>query len=258
MKFALHCGSFPELSISQETDLTTRVGFHGLEVRASKLSRDDISEFFPPRDVSIAMIDVILGVERYPEMELPLPFLKRLLIEGNCNLLQVVVMNGYAQIPWKEQRTRLAATLSELWTEIAISDLRFGLELATFGTCNSIARGMDLLSLVGRERVGLVLDTWHLWRAGIEPEELRGLSSRDVSFVQLSDSSVTLNFEARDTDRREMPGEGLVPVNSFVKELQRIGYDSWACVEVFNSPLPTEARATTCLHLLERFWERKS
>ena len=88
---------------------------------------------------------------------------------------------------------------------------------------------------------GLALDTWHLAKLRIEPDELRRIPSRFVSWVELSDGLYPYMEDRLDEviNRRRLPGEGEFPIRDYVRVCRELGYDGPWGVEVLSEELRT-------------------
>lgn len=86
---------------------------------------------------------------------------------------------------------------------------------------------------------GLAIDTWHLGKLDIDPEELRRIPPRFVSWVELSDGPYGIAEEWLDEviNRRKLPGEGEFPIRDYVRVLRELGYDGPWGVEVLSEEL---------------------
>ena len=86
---------------------------------------------------------------------------------------------------------------------------------------------------------GLVLDTWHLGKLEIEPDDLRRIPPRFVSWVELSDGPYGIAEEWLDEviNRRKLPGEGDFPIRDYVRVCRELGYDGPWGVEVLSEEL---------------------
>jgi sugar phosphate isomerase/epimerase len=86
---------------------------------------------------------------------------------------------------------------------------------------------------------GLAFDTWHLGKMRLEPEELRRIPPRFVSWVELSDGPYEYAEDRLDEviNRRQLPGEGEFPIAEYVAVFRELGYDGPWGVEVLSEEL---------------------
>jgi sugar phosphate isomerase/epimerase len=86
---------------------------------------------------------------------------------------------------------------------------------------------------------GLALDTWHLGKLRLEPDDLRRIPPRFLSWVELCDGPYEYADDRLDEviNRRRLPGEGEFPVAEYVAVCREIGYDGPWGVEVLSEEL---------------------
>jgi sugar phosphate isomerase/epimerase len=86
---------------------------------------------------------------------------------------------------------------------------------------------------------GLAFDTWHLGKLDVEPDDLRRVPPRFVSWVELSDGPFGIADEWLDEviNRRRLPGEGDFPIRDYVRVFRELGYDGPWGVEVLSEEL---------------------
>jgi sugar phosphate isomerase/epimerase len=110
------------------------------------------------------------------------------------------------------------------------------------------ASAWDIVQAVDRPNAGLVLDTFHLARAGCTPQELSSVDPAKVFHVQLCDGPLTprvADYYEEAVTYREFAGEGEMPIAELAGALEDIGAMGHVGPEVFMSALaamtPAEA-----------------
>ena len=103
---------------------------------------------------------------------------------------------------------------------------------------------------------GLAFDTWHLGKLGLEPDDLRRIPSRFVSWVELSDGPYEYAEDRLDEviNRRKLPGEGEFPIAGYVAVLRELGYDGPWGVEILSE----ELRSLPIDQIFDRAYETTS
>ena len=144
--------------------------------------------------------------------------------------------------PFVEPLRRIADEAAALGTRVAIEPLPFGL-------IGSIPQGAKLIRAAGHPSAGLVVDFWHVFRAGTTlPELVRCLDPDMVFGVELSDARAevvgTLFEDTR--DRRTLIGQGAQDVVGFIRAMREGGFDGPWGVEI----LSTEHRQRPLLEAL--------
>ncbi|OOP62338.1 hypothetical protein BMF89_09805 [Arthrobacter sp. SRS-W-1-2016] len=129
-----------------------------------------------------------------------------------------------------EPLRRLAKEASERGTRIALEPMPFSM-------VGSIPAAAELMRSVDMPECGLVVDYWHVFRAGTRLEELsRSVTAEQIFGVELNDADAEIKgtlFE--DTrDNRRLCGEGDQDVAGFITALQAIGFKGPWGVEILS------------------------
>ena len=116
------------------------------------------------------------------------------------------------------------------------------LEPLPFGLVASMPQGAELIRAVGHPAAGLLVDFWHVFRAGTSLPELIELSGSDVRFgIELCDARTqvvgTLFEDTR--DRRTLVGQGDQDVLGFIGAIREIGYTGPWGVEILSVGTPS-------------------
>ena len=118
--------------------------------------------------------------------------------------------------------------------------IRYYLEPLAWTPLSSLADAVAAVDAAERDNVGLVLDFWHLWRAGATPDQLARLDPRVIAGVDLGDSlGVPGEPDPGQASRQVWPGEGRIPLREWVAAIRSTGFDGWWDNELY-SPLHWE------------------
>jgi len=103
---------------------------------------------------------------------------------------------------------------------------------------------------------GLAIDTWHMAKLGIEPDDLRRVPTRFLGWVELSDGRFENMPDLVDetVNHRKLPGEGEFPIRDYVAVCREIGYEGPWGVEVLSE----ELRNLPVEQIFERAYETSS
>jgi len=119
--------------------------------------------------------------------------------------------------------------LRRLADEAADAGTRVALEPLPFALIASMPQGAELMRRAGHEHAGLVVDYWHVFRAGTTLAELAAALDAGMVFgVELDDADAepaagaTLFEDTR--DNRRYPGEGAFDVPGFIRTMADIGF----------------------------------
>jgi sugar phosphate isomerase/epimerase len=115
--------------------------------------------------------------------------------------------------------------------------VRLAFEPEPFTMVNTVPMAAELIRAVDHPRCGLVVDSWHVFRANTSLEDLRAALTSDIVFgVEIDDADeqvVGTLFE--DTiNHRRLCGEGSFNLRGFVEVLRQIGYGGPWGVEIIS------------------------
>ena len=161
---------------------------------------------------------------------------------------------GHDQLTYTANSRQHARRLREAAAVLGDHGLRLGLEYvgprtswvsARYPFIHTLAETRELIAEIGRENVGLVLDSWHWYTAGETAVDLRGLINRDVVACDLNDAPKSIPVDQQQDGVRELPcATGVIDLKAFLRALAAIGYDGPVRAEPFNATvrtLPAEA-----------------
>jgi sugar phosphate isomerase/epimerase len=131
----------------------------------------------------------------------------------------------------------LVEPLRRLTAEAAQRGTRIALEPMAFSTVGRIPAAADLIRKVDMPGCGLVIDYWHVFRAGTTLDELSAsLEAHQIFGVELNDADTEVRgslFE--DTrDSRRLCGQGDQDVAGFIRTLKSIGFEGPWGVEILS------------------------
>lgn len=106
-------------------------------------------------------------------------------------------------------------------------------------------QSLEIVNAVGRSNVGILLDTWHHYAFGSQPEDILLAQDGQIFMVHVSDCPAREPGKAVRSESY-LPGDGVVPITDILRNLKKIGYDSAVSVEVFD-PAVQSMPAGECL-----------
>lgn len=95
------------------------------------------------------------------------------------------------------------------------------------------------LEVVDGTKGGVAIDTWHMSKLGIEPDELRRIPVEQLAWIELSDGLTDDMEDPVDEtiNHRRLPGEGEFDVRAYVDAARDHGYPGPWGVEVLSEEL---------------------
>lgn len=149
---------------------------------------------------------------------------------------------------------RCAALFDEVGAGTAV-------EFGPVGPVSSIAAAREVVAAVdGRGRAGVVVDSWHFSFGTSTWDDLASVPLDEIAYVQFADARAPESDRLlrETTNRRVVPGEGILELERFARVLRDRGWEGTVSVEVLSSelralPVPDVVRR---LHdAAARFWE---
>lgn len=132
----------------------------------------------------------------------------------------------------------LVAPLRELAQQAADHGTRVAIETMPFSVISTVPVGADIVSAADHPAAGLLVDAWHVFRAGTTLAELRASLSPEMIFgVELDDALpeiVGTLFE--DTvENRLLCGEGSFDLPGLIQLLRELGFNGPWGVEILSA-----------------------
>jgi 4-hydroxyphenylpyruvate dioxygenase len=151
---------------------------------------------------------------------------------------------------------RIADDLRLLGDLAAHFDLRVGWEPICWGRwVKDYRHAWRILQRVDHPHVGLVLDSFHVLALDLPVEPIADIPRDKIFLVEVADlPGGHLDLLEVSRSFRLFPGEGVTPIDAFMRQVRRTGYDGFLSVEVFNTyyqtldPRLVAQRAMQSLH----------
>jgi sugar phosphate isomerase/epimerase len=102
---------------------------------------------------------------------------------------------------------------------------------------NSVDTALEVID--GLDHTGVVIDTWHMAKLDIKPDDLRRFGADKLGWIELSDGQYEWMEDRIDevVNRRKLPGEGEFDIRGYVQVALDIGYSEPWGVEVLSEDL---------------------
>ncbi|WP_319450820.1 MULTISPECIES: sugar phosphate isomerase/epimerase family protein [unclassified Mycobacterium] len=132
---------------------------------------------------------------------------------------------------------RLVEPLRELATQAVDHGTRVAIETMPFSIITTVPMGAELIEATGHPAVGLLVDAWHVFRAGTSLDELRAALPPELIFgVELDDAAATaVGSVFEDTvDNRLLCGDGSFDLVGLVTVLRELGFHGPWGIEILS------------------------
>jgi sugar phosphate isomerase/epimerase len=118
---------------------------------------------------------------------------------------------------------------------------------------DSLDAALQVVEGAGASNGGLVIDTWHMAKLDIAPDDLKRIPLEYLTWVELSDGKHEwMEDRIEETTRyRKLPGEGEFDIRGYIRAAQEMGYeDAWG-IEVLSDELRAEPIGQMYRHAFE-------
>ena len=112
---------------------------------------------------------------------------------------------------------------------------------------------LQIVEAAGSPNAAVAIDTWHMAKLGISPDDLRRIPDGLLGWFELSDGQFENMPDPVDEtiNHRALPGEGEFPIREYVAAARDTGYDGPWGVEVLSADL----RALPMEQIFDRAYE---
>ena len=157
------------------------------------------------------------------------------------------IMPGHNSLTHLQNLKQHSNRLRQIAEILSDRNIRLGLEYVGtktlrdrfhFEFVHTMAETKELISEIGAKNVGFVLDSWHWWNANETDQDILTLKADQIVACDLNDAPAGKPKEQQIDGQRELPlATSVIPVESFLNALQKLGYDGPIRAEPFNKPL---------------------
>jgi sugar phosphate isomerase/epimerase len=243
MEYALHAATIMHTNVASDVRIARTVGYDGIELWFPKLARY-LNAGYSTSDLRrrlghlrVTMLDALLPIESSDsrtrrQLRADCEWMAQVAAELDCEAIQVVALDAFEGSRWPEWRRSLVASLTELSEIASPLGVRLALEPVTFSRFHSLAQALDVIDAVGSQRVGLCLDTWHLWTSDTPWEQVAELDPAMIVAVHIGDTLERTGQAWSDDDRAALPGEGVLPLREAIDAIAATGYEGMWAVEM--------------------------
>lgn len=136
--------------------------------------------------------------------------------------------------PW--DRGRWAAKFAELAAQAQGVGARLGIEFFPWSNIKTLREGLQLVNEAGHEGGGVIIDTWHVARAGTPIADLAAVPVQQIIGVELNDADkhVVGTLFADTVHRRRYCGDGVFDLTGMINALRTAGWNGPWGVEILS------------------------
>jgi 4-hydroxyphenylpyruvate dioxygenase len=131
---------------------------------------------------------------------------------------------------------RAAADLRELGERAAGRRMRVAYEALAWGRhVNDYRDAWEIVRRADHPAVGLVLDSFHALVRGTDLSAIRSVPKDKIFLVQMADApKLTMDYLSWSRHHRCFPGQGELPIDTFMDALGATGFDGLLSLEIFS------------------------
>ncbi|HIG28521.1 MAG TPA: sugar phosphate isomerase/epimerase [Verrucomicrobiales bacterium] len=270
MTIDLACGRIGvEVDVFDTVRLAAQYGFQSIEPSTREIARlsaarlEELKGLMKDHKIEFGAsglpIDFRRGDSAFREGLLEFPELVKGLQRAGITRMGTWLRPSHNELTYLENFKQHSRRLNQAAHICGDHGIRLGLEyVGTFTSrissryhfVHSLNETLELIDGIGRDNVGLVLDTWHWWQADETAEDLKGLTNKDIVAVDLNDAPTGREKREQRDNQRELPcSTGVIDISGFMQFLKKANYDGPCRAEPFNAPLrampPEKAVAAT-------------
>jgi sugar phosphate isomerase/epimerase len=163
---------------------------------------------------------------------------------GMAELLEAPTINVTHFLGKAVDPQQMAAAIAALAERAARHGLTLSLEFMPGTSLATAASTAKIAQLSRAHNVGLMLDIWHLLRAGGDADDIRALPAGSLAGVQLNDRRAdAAELASGEVSNRSLPGEGDAPLGEIMQAILSNTPEVSIEVEVFSPELAAMAPA---------------
>lgn len=251
MQIALHNLATRHTNLLTSIRIARETGYAGIEIGNDKL-QSYLEQGFTLESLRPLLADVPpVGLSYVQDIERQEPRAYQALLDEcearcvlaerlGCPMVQLLTgpldpkgsYQGLAGKPWPEMRRLTAKNLAALAAIGKAHHVRFYLEAITFTPLNRLDQQLELLAETACDNVGLVLDFFHLWNSGTQPDEIARVDPARIFCVDFCDSLDAFGErgDSSQSGRNVWTGGGRIPLKEWVDAVRATGFDGiWRC-----------------------------
>lgn len=230
-------------SLSDKLEAAAAAGFAGVEIFENDLTYFD-GRPEDVRDLAASLALELIALQPFRDFEgLPEPLRARAFERAKrkfelMNRLGTPLLLVCSSVSPEavNDLERISADLHELGDLARASGVTIGFEALCWGRhISDYRKAWEAVRLANHERVGLILDSFHLLAKGLPVEGIDGIPPGRIVLVQTADApGIAMDLLFLSRHYRCFPGQGDLRPEAMMRRLAAIGYQGWVSHEVFS------------------------
>jgi sugar phosphate isomerase/epimerase len=207
----------------EEVRLAAAYGFEGVGVNMGDIQRlglEMVREMLAKNHLTPAQtgmpVNFRLDDATFEAGMLDLPHFSQVMADLGCTRIATWLMPWHETLTYEAHFSQLRTRTARICEVLARYGLRYGLEFVGPETMRAgkpnpfihdLAGLMELISAVGADNLGILLDAFHWYSSGGTAQDLAKLTDHLVVVVHVNDAAEGVSREAQIDNQRAMPGE---------------------------------------------------
>ena len=235
----------PDKPLKETIELVGRYGFEGIEIASDRIddflktgTLDDLAAVLKAAGLDVAAI-MAFGLSAFGDAG-------RTLESVRTNARRVTYLGGSVLLVYIAEEPPAGMSRADAIKAYGAAAREYGKAAAEFGAKvaleliggHSVVRGpadvLEVADAAGLDNVGIMMDTFHFFKSGVSPDEVRPVPAQRMFIVHVNDCK-DLPIEELNDSHRVHCGLGIMPVKEYLRALKTIGYEGYLSVEIFNS-----------------------
>jgi sugar phosphate isomerase/epimerase len=156
-----------------------------------------------------------------------------------------------SDVPTAEWTARTVSRFQKIMDVLNANGVRLGLEfvgphhlragganaMGAFPTIWTLEQTLELISAIGPDGLGLLVDSYHLDTTSTDAEALLPLGDALIVHAHINDAGSDTTAETALDGNRMLPGAGRLPLQHYIDVLKAVGYSGFLSCEVLT-PTP--------------------
>jgi len=226
----VHPDDLEKMTAEQRKEVLARMKEHGLQWGVSGLS------------VQFRTTD-----EEFRRTIAPLSGRAKVLAEVGARRVCTWILPGHDTLTYRKNFEQHRTRLGEVAGILGEQGLSLGLEFVgpkpsrdrnRFPFIHTIEEQLELNAAIGRNNVGILLDSYHWFTSGGSVSDIERLTGKQIIEVHVNDAQPGIPVDQLQDGKRALPcSTGVIALKGFVAALAKIGYDGPVTCEPFDRQL---------------------
>ena len=230
-------------TLKEKIQAIAKAGFDGVEIfendfLTNNLSPKEVKKLVKDNGLEITLFQPFRDFERMPDKHRIRAFDRAkkkfdIMAELETDLILICSNTSNISVGGID---RAANDFNELGEIAKKRSIKVGYEALAWGKyINDHRDAWEIVRRANHDNIGIILDSFHTLSKNIDLNSISSIPAEKIFIVQLADAplhNMDLLFWSRHF--RNMPGQGDLPISSFINALNKTGYNDYLSLEIFN------------------------